>query len=52
MADIHDNEPPKHSNCKERDNSTVEGGALHTVQPEPTSGRELTSRLVSHVEAG
>jgi hypothetical protein len=33
-------------NSKERDKFTVEGGALYTVRPEPTSGRELTSRLV------
>jgi hypothetical protein len=39
----HGNEPPKHSNGKERENSTVEGGDLHTVLPEPTSGRELTN---------
>jgi hypothetical protein len=38
-----DNEPPKHSSSEEPDNSTVEGCALHTVRPEPTSGRELTS---------
>jgi hypothetical protein len=40
----HGNEPPKHSNSEERDNSTVEGGDLHTVRPEPTSGKELTNR--------
>jgi hypothetical protein len=40
----HGNEPPKHSNSKECDNSTVEGGDLHTVRPKPTSGRELTNR--------
>jgi hypothetical protein len=38
------NEPPKHSHSYERDNSTVEGGDLHTVRPEPTSGRELITR--------
>jgi hypothetical protein len=36
----HGNEPPERSNSKERDNSTVEGGDLHTVRPEPTSGRD------------
>jgi hypothetical protein len=35
-------------NSKERDNSTVEGGDLHTVRPEPTSGSELTNRLVEY----
>jgi hypothetical protein len=40
----HDNEPPRHSNSEERDNSTVEGGDLHTVRPEPTSGREVANR--------
>jgi hypothetical protein len=39
----HGNEPPKQSNSEDRDNSTVEGGDLHTVRPEPTSGRELTN---------
>jgi hypothetical protein len=34
----HGNEPPKRDSC------TVEGGDLHTVRPEPTSGRELTNR--------
>jgi hypothetical protein len=29
----------KYRNSEERDNSTVEGGYLHTVQPEPTSER-------------
>jgi hypothetical protein len=38
------NEPPKHSNSEERDNSIAEGGVLHTVRPEPTSGKELTNR--------
>jgi hypothetical protein len=33
---------------KECDNSTVEGGDLHTVQSEPPSGRELTNRLVEY----
>jgi hypothetical protein len=46
-AGIHDNEPPEHINCKERDNSTVEGD-LHTVRPEPISGSELTNRLVAY----
>jgi hypothetical protein len=40
-ADAHDNEPPKHSNSEERDNSTVEGD-LHSVSPEPTAG--ITNR--------
>jgi hypothetical protein len=40
----HGNRHPKHSNREERDNSTVEGGDLRTVRPEPTSGRELTNR--------
>jgi hypothetical protein len=40
----HGKEPPKHSNSEERDNSTVEGGDIHTVRTEPTSGRELTNR--------
>jgi hypothetical protein len=31
----------KGSECE---NSTVEGGFLHTVRPEPTSGREVTNR--------
>jgi hypothetical protein len=35
----HDNEPPKHSNSEEHDNSIVEGGDLHMVQPGPTPGR-------------
>jgi hypothetical protein len=38
----------KHSNSQERENSTAEGGDLHTVWPEPTSGRELTNRLVEY----
>jgi hypothetical protein len=40
----HGKEPPTHSNGEEHDNSTVEGGDLHMVQPKPTSGRELTNR--------
>jgi hypothetical protein len=40
----HGNAPPKHSISEERDNFTVEGGDLHTVRPEPTSGTELTNR--------
>jgi hypothetical protein len=39
LADIHDNEPSNPSNSEERDNPTVEGD-LHTVRPEPTTGRE------------
>jgi hypothetical protein len=46
----HGNEPPKHSNSKERGNSIVEGGDLHTVRPEPTSGRELTNRRQMHTD--
>jgi hypothetical protein len=37
----HCNEPPKHSKS-ERENSTLEGGDLLTVQPEPTSRRDTT----------
>jgi hypothetical protein len=39
----------KHSNGEERDSSTVEGD-LHTVRPEPTSGRELTNRRHNAIE--
>jgi hypothetical protein len=39
----HGNEPPKHSNSEERDNSIVEGGDLHMFRPKPTSGKELTN---------
>jgi hypothetical protein len=35
----------KQSNSEERYNSTDEGGDLHTVRPEPASGRELTNRI-------
>jgi hypothetical protein len=51
----HGNEPPKHSNSEERDNSTAEGGDLHTVRPEPTSGRvthRRRNKRVTRVEAG
>jgi hypothetical protein len=34
---------------EERENSTAEGSDLHTVRPEPTSGKELTNRLVGHI---
>jgi hypothetical protein len=37
------NKPSKRSKSEDRDNSTAEGGDLHTFRPEPTSGRELTS---------
>jgi hypothetical protein len=37
-----------HSNSREHDNSTVEGGDLHMVSPEPASGNELTNRLVEY----
>jgi hypothetical protein len=40
----HGNEPSKHSNSVERDNSTIEGEDLRTVRPEPTPGRGLTNR--------
>jgi hypothetical protein len=40
-----------HNNSEERDNSTVEGGDLHTVRPEPTSGRELTNRRRTEVRS-
>jgi hypothetical protein len=40
----HGNESPKHSNSEERGNSTAEGGDLHTIRREPTSGRDLTNR--------
>jgi mRNA-degrading endonuclease toxin of MazEF toxin-antitoxin module len=40
----HGNEPPEHNNSEERDNSIVEAGDLHTVRPQPTSGRELANR--------
>jgi hypothetical protein len=46
----HGNEPPKHSKGYESDNSTVEGGDLHAVRPEPTSGRELTNRRQNTTE--
>jgi hypothetical protein len=46
----HGNEPPTHSNREERDNSTVEGGDLHTVRPDPTSGTELTNRRQNTIE--
>jgi hypothetical protein len=46
----HGNEPPKHSNSEERGNSTVEGGDLQTVRPEPTSGTELTNRRQNRTE--
>jgi hypothetical protein len=49
-ADIHDNEPPKHSNSEEHNNSTVEGGDLHTVWQKPTSRRELTNRRQTTTE--
>jgi hypothetical protein len=45
----HGNEPPKHSNREECDNSTVEGD-LHTFRPERTSGRELTNRRENTTE--
>jgi hypothetical protein len=35
---------------EERDNSTVEGGDLHTVRLEPTSGRILTNRRQNTTE--
>jgi hypothetical protein len=41
---------PKHTNSEERNNSTVEEGDLHTVQLEPTSGRELTNRRQNTTE--
>jgi hypothetical protein len=47
----HGNERPKHNNSKERDNSTVEGGDLHTVRPKPISGRELTDRRQTEVRS-
>jgi hypothetical protein len=40
----HGSEPPKHSNSKEHDNSTDEGGDLHMFWEKPTSERELTNR--------
>jgi hypothetical protein len=38
------------SNSEEHDNSTVEGGDLHAVQPETISGRELTNRRPTMIE--
>jgi hypothetical protein len=46
----HGNEPPKQSNSEEHYNSTFEGGDLHTVRPEPTSGRGLTNRRQNMTE--
>jgi hypothetical protein len=46
----HGSEPPKHSNSKEHDNSTAEGGDLHMVQSEPMSGTELTNRRENTTE--
>jgi hypothetical protein len=47
----HGNEPSKHSNSEECDNSTVEGGDLHTVRPEPTLGREFTNRRQTKIRS-
>jgi hypothetical protein len=44
------NEPPNHSNSEESDNSTVEGGDLHTVRPDPTSGRKMANRRQNTTE--
>jgi hypothetical protein len=46
----HGNEPPKHSNSEEYDSYIVEGGDLHIVRPEPTSGRKLTRRRQNTTE--
>jgi hypothetical protein len=40
----------KDSNGLQLENSTVEGGDLHTGRPEPTSGRELTNRRQNTTE--
>jgi hypothetical protein len=32
------------------ENSAVEGGDLHMVRPEPTSGREMTNRTQNTTE--
>jgi hypothetical protein len=40
----------KDSNGYEHEISTAEGGDLHMVQPEPTSGRELTNRTQNMIE--
>jgi hypothetical protein len=42
------NEPPKHSNSEERDNSTAEGGDLHRVRPK--TYLELTNRRQNTTE--
>jgi hypothetical protein len=48
----HGDEPPKQSNDEECNKSTAEGGDLHTVRLEPTSGRKLYYRRHSRVETG